>query len=509
MSWRVEVADCVEWLAGQDAESVDAVVCDPPYGLEFMGHDWDRLSGQPGYVERGRITDRPARGGSLSAYVGAGGRGVNSYQAGRPMQEFHEAWAREALRVLKPGGHLLAFGGSRTYHRLVCAIEDAGFEIRDTIAWLYGSGFPKSRNLEGDWEGWGTALKPAHEPVVVARKPLVGTVAANVLEHGTGAINVDGCRVGYEAGGSLASNPSLRESIAGGNGGHVIATESERRFSEPHNAGRWPANVVLSHADDCVHVGSRRVRADGHFPSSRPASGYGSGVPDSNGGGLKGQEDLAERRFDGELVEVWACVPGCPVRELDRQSGNARSAGMYEKGAREQGAKAGAASIPIDGLTSSMYADEGGASRFFYVAKAGRAERNAGLDGFDLRRSVDDDWVSESRKDAPGGGRPSPQGNHHPTVKPIELMRWLVRLVTPPGGLVVDPFAGSGTTGIAAVLEGFDFIGVEQRDEYAAIARARIAFWAEHPTELPVDVALEAESRRRTVRESGQMGLLD
>lgn len=328
-------ADCLEWLAAREAESVDAVVTDPPYELGFMGNRWD-----------------------------ATGIAYNV-----------DLW-RQVLRVLKPGGHLLAFGGTRTYHRMACAIEDAGFDVRDSIHWIYGTGFPKSLNL-GD--GWGTALKPAHEPIVLARKPLCGTVAENVQAHGTGALNIDGCRID---GDYFTRN----RKTDGGNS--VFGTGSGAGEFLP-TSGRWPANVVFSH--DC---------------------------PD-----------------DG-------CVDGCPVAELDRQSG------VLKSGSRRPGVRKGlgyySTSKGGDG-GPAIEGSQGGASRFFYVAKASRKERDR------------------------GGAR-----NVHPTVKPLALMRYLVRLVTPPGGVVLDPFLGSGTTGIAALEEGFDFVGIEREPEYAQIAASRI-----------------------------------
>lgn len=314
--------DCLDVLRTMPDNSVDSIVTDSPYGLRFMGKKWD-------------------------------------YDV--PSQAIWE----ECLRVLKPGGHLLAFAGTRTQHRMAVRIEDAGFEIRDMIAWVYGSGFPKSHNLKGEREGWGTALKPALEPITVARKPFKGTVAANVLAHGTGALNIDGCRVGTE--GSRTNSSQPRAERNGLVKGFVEGTESVVR-----DQGRWPANLIHDGSDEVVSM-----------------------------------------------------LPG-------------------------------------------------NSARFFYCAKASRKDRNEGLEGMPLRRSVDDDWVSESRKNTAGGGIPSPQQNHHPTVKPTDLMRYLCRLVTPPGGTVLDPFMGSGSTGKAAVLEGFRFIGIEREVEYVAIAGDRI-----------------------------------
>lgn len=409
---RVLVGDCRELMRSMSDASIDAIVTDPPYELGFMGKKWDA---------------------SGIAYD-------------------LEVW-REALRVLKPGGHLLAFGGTRTYHRMACAIEDAGFDVRDSIHWIYGSGFPKSldvskaidkaagaertevigarhrnvkpfddgngwnnNNTTGNyeykapvtdaakqWQGWGTALKPAHEPIVVARKPLVGTVAANVLEHGTGAVNVDGCRVGTAGGTRKHGPPSMQpgNSLAGSvsgvfNGGGC----------EPIDAGRWPANIVLGHSPDC------------------------------------GDE----------------CAEGCAVAEMDRQSG------MF-KG--QVGMKAlSKVQFKVGGNRTAQQfqqgsTDFGGASRFFpcfrYQAKASKRDRG--------------------------------DGNTHPTVKPVELMRWLVRLVTPPNGLVLDPFTGSGTTGVACAREGFDFVGLELLDNHADIARRRIeAAQAQQPAQMALDV---------------------
>ena len=330
--------DCLTVMRGMADNSVDSIVTDPPYGLSFMGKKWDH--------------------------------NVPSV----------EIWA-ECLRVLKPGGHLLSFGGSRTYHRLTCAIEDAGFEIRDQIMWVYGSGFPKSHNLTGDWQGWGTALKPAHEPICVARKPLVGTVAANVLAHGTGALNIDGCRVGTVAANVLAHGTGAlnidgcRVGTEGGTTRSGQAPYAESGWRTGHevvalNAGRWPANVI--------HDGSDEVLAG--FPDRPGATSNSTGK---------------STWFAGQPTE-----------------------------------------------TALGYGDTGSAARFFYCAKASKPDRD--------------------------------EGNNHPTVKPTDLMRYLCRLVTPPGGVVLDPFMGSGSTGKAAKLEGFGFVGIELDENYVEIARARI-----------------------------------
>lgn len=349
--------DSLAVLPTLDAESADAIVCDPPYGLSFMGKEWDH--GVPG-----------------------------------------EAFWREALRVAKPGAHLLAFGGTRTYHRLACAIEDAGWEIRDCLSWLYGSGFPKSYN--GPWGG--TALKPAWEPIILARKPLISTVANNWMAHLTGGMNVDACRI--HSGPSVGGNASGASALGQGSGWNAHenrATPIDRSMA----SGRWPANVMLDEEAAAMLDAQTGVQKSGVAGKRNTQNGYGGG---------------------------WG---------------------------------------PIDHVQGG-YGDKGGASRFFYVAKASRREREAGLEGMPKRT------VQTGLQDN-GGQRTDAKviaANVHPTVKPIALMRWLCRLVAPKGGLVLDPFCGSGSTGCAAVQEGLRFIGIEREPEYAEIAEKRIAHWA-------------------------------
>ena len=476
MSWEVRQGDCIEQMRGFEADSIDAIVTDPPYALNFMGKAWDTA-------------------------------GV----------AFDPATWTEALRVLKPGGHLLAFGGTRTYHRLTCAIEDAGFEIRDSLAWFYGQGFPKSHNVgkaidkaagaereikasgrpvkrmipgadqsatgswikdngrefvptvtapatpeAQQWDGWGTALKPAIEPIVLARKPIAGTVAANVIAHGTGALNIDACRIG----------PG--ESVPGGGSG---------------SAGRWPANVILSHAEECEWRGERAVASNAHWANST-ITGYGDGI-----GTGKAEYHGPGARPGTETVEDWDCVPGCPVRALDEQSGTLTSGANPT---RRRSDKFRTAYGDFEGESECIPArgaDSGGASRFFYCAKTSSAERNAGLDHLPIAGRTDDGYGSiqtpngEARSTPRENWNPREVRNPHPTVKPIELMRWLVRLVTPPGGTVLDPFCGSGSTGCAAVLEDFDFVGIEREAEYVALAEARISHWAAQPKQLALGEA--------------------
>jgi len=366
------------------------------------------------------------------------GRAYNDVAwSGNEFQDWCRLWAAECLRVLKPGGHLVAFGGTRTYHRMVCAIEDAGFEVRDSLHWLYGSGFPKS----------GTVLKPAHEPIVVARKPLAGTVAQNALVHGTGALNVDGCRVDAPDTPDVAAFAPAAQSRYSGvlNGGKV--SDPEPRRTSATSAGRWPPNVLLTHAAGCEPVGTRKVKAsvvvNRNNQGDRPKT---AGV-----WGAFADQRTEDQTFGGpdglETVEAWECAPGCPVAELDRQSGTSKSTGGQASRLSGYGEFGGGSRVTEQ--RDPGLGDQGGASRFYpnldwtpaelefafaYHAKAAAAERPG--------RVGDDDEA-------------------HPTVKPLALMIWLVKLVTPPRGLVADPFAGTGPTLEAAAMLGMRGIGAD------------------------------------------------
>jgi site-specific DNA-methyltransferase (adenine-specific) len=468
--------DCREGMAELAENSVDAIVTDPPYGLEFMGKDWDRLIDYHSQYDHKRPENR---GQTASPYIAS----KVTYRAGLAAQEWHYAWAVAALRVLKPGGHLLAFGGTRTHHRLWCALEDAGFEIRDTLCWLYGSGFPKSldvskaidkaagakREVVGQrpgtgskrmcgeeagkgfgpivmetlpvtdaarqWDGFGTALKPSHEPVVLARKPLSEpNIAANVLKHGTGGINIDGCRVGV----SKADTEAVRSSTHGPLPDHGWGFKRNLEPVEYHPAGRFPANLVLS----CTCEETREARVKGTNPGLKQGKCQNQGGP--LGGGLHeaGRADYADP--DGKEAVTVHTDPNCPCYLLDAQSGETPSNHRLRKGASNIGQMAGLAGQPPNGSgysTERGHVDSGGASRFFFQAKASTRER---------------------------------AGSKHPTIKPLALMRYLCRLVTPPNGIVLDPFAGSGTTLEAARLEGFRCIGIEMNEEYCADAERRL-----------------------------------
>jgi DNA modification methylase len=540
----VAVGDCKIGLRSLPEASIDSVVCDPPYGLEFMGHDWDRIDGdvvanpaeEGGFQDgaggnaysRSRIrygTGKTAPGGGVGWAPGQLSdtqnlpegnvfrekgfgkmpiyRGMTGEQK-NPMQAWHEEWARECLRVLKPGGHLLAFSSSRTYHRLAAAIEDAGFEIRDMIHWTYGSGFPKSKNLPG---GLGSALKPSHEPIVVARKPLAGTLAENHAKHGVGPYNIDQSRVAYHSldeFAALAENRLANRTVRDGEVASGFGMKPEGlAATEQSPIGRWPANTILTHAPDCKQHGMKRIKAiTGGGGVKTHAGGFGPNH------GREGQSEyppvLGYGDADGmETVPNWECAASCPVALMDDQSGDRPGCKPHILQSSPESAQAhrdagwGTLSPTVPRMAG--YDDEGGASRFmqqsnwepdendwvpfFYTPKPNQRERDAGLENLPRRPrgAPDGATVDNSLKGPTNALRPddaTESANFHPTVKPISLMHYLVRLVTPPGGIVVDPFLGSGTTLCAAILHGYQGIGFELSPDYAAIAEARLAYYS-------------------------------
>jgi DNA modification methylase len=427
------VGDCIEAMRLMAPNSVDAVVTDPPYGIGFMGQAWDGKDIEARATKRqGNESQCPtawsANGGHKSAAAAAGFYDL-SPKAMRAFQEFSRAWASEALRILKPGGHLVSFASPRTYHRMACGIEDAGFEMRDSLIWMFGSGFPKSKNLCTckphvetelvDQHGWrlcgncgqpyevGTALKPSFEPATLARKPLEGSVEANLAKWGTGVLNIEACRIGTEGEamppntgkGALPTRHSTTEPREAG----VVA--------QPDPAGRWPANLM--------HDGS---------------------------------------------AEVIECFPAAAVRGTEPSEANG---GMVTNRRKR--------------VPGTFHGDRGGAERFFYCPKTSKQDRDEGMEGFDV---VGAGTMTGGRQEGSAGlnnpragaGRTSGAKNSHPTVKPTPVMQWLVRLVTPPNGLVVDPFTGSGSTGKACALEGRRFLGMEIDPAWAPVATARIKF---------------------------------
>ncbi len=345
--WQIKQADCLKALPTLDAASVDVVITDPPYGIGLVGMKWDNAKKLDPARPPGQYHSRTSP--SIA------------------FQTFCAEWASECLRVLKPGAHLAAFGGTRTAHLLACGLEEAGFEIRDTLMWIQGQGFPSSPALA---KGLGVRLKPAYEPILLARRPLDDcTLEQNLARYGTGALNIDRCRI-----------HDTTQCPAEGRTHHKPYSASEK--------GRWPANLILSHDRRCT--GSR-------------------------------------------------CERDCPIELLGERH------------------------------------------RFFYAAKAPRREREAGCEQLPRRVTQTFKIGAGREKEA----RARPVANIHPTVKPIELMRWLVRLLNPPGGLVLDPFTGSGSTGAAAVLESARFLGIEREREYVPIARARITHWARQSRDQP------------------------
>lgn len=383
MSYEIINSDCLKAMQKMPDGSIDAIVTDPPYGLAFMGVAWDTFNdGRKGGSRTNATFDQV---GGNHHPTCAADQARTRKSENKKFQERMTPIFAEALRVAKPGAHLLCFGGTRTFHRMACAIEDAGWEIRDTIMWVTGQGFPKSMDVSkaiekkhgadaaAQWDGWGTCLKPAWEPIIVARKPLDGTVAHNVMEYGTGAINIDGCRVGTE---TMVNRPAGNK--AGGNSLNM-SKYGMPQDAEPTTAtGRFPANLV--------HDGSQEVLE--LFPDSKGQQGK-----------VAGNE---------------------PSRTGDN--------GIYvHYGQRNEFVPRG---------------DSGSAARFFYCAKASKKDRG--------------------------------EGNDHPTVKPNALMRWLVRLVCPQGGTVLDPFMGSGSTGVACIQEGMRFVGIDMDEHYCEIAEKRI-----------------------------------
>ncbi|HWY90227.1 MAG TPA: site-specific DNA-methyltransferase [Solirubrobacteraceae bacterium] len=321
--WQIKHADCLLALPKLDAQSIDAIITDPPYGINFNGMPWDR----PARLDPARVPGQRRHAGT---------------NPNKSFQDFCTRWASTCLRIMKPGAHLVAFASPKTAHLLACGLEKAGLELRDTLMWIQGQGFPAARKLPN---GRGCRLKPAYEPILLARSPIDGTLDKNLVRYGTGALHIDRCRI----------------------------SANERN--------RWPANLILSHSQKCTSQ---------------------------------------------------MCKRDCPIKLLGEHH------------------------------------------RFFYCAKPNRREREAGCEQLPRRTvqtfKIGAEWEQRARH--------RPVANIHPTVKPIELMRWLVRLITPPRGLVLDPFTGSGSTGAAAILEGARFLGIEREQDYIPIAQARIKYWA-------------------------------
>jgi len=540
--YTLYLGDALEILLTLPDASFARCLTDPPYGLEFMGKEWDKLDGdawrtgggfsQPGIGERTTPWVSFGSGDTANATCSlCGGRmrgarkcvcpvpewhvkgkplqaaGVDSRQAqSRKMQSWHYAWAVEVLRLLKPGAPLLAFGGTRTFHRLTCALEDAGFEIRDCLIFLYGSGFPKSLDVSKaidkaagterqkvagggvgtdlrygggftpsvhrsdipitdaarQWSGWGTALKPAWEPIILAMKPLDGTFAENALKHGVAGLNIDGGRIEAEPWTRIGERDDMRGGNFGSGSGKKILIGDGIAHSHP--SGRWPANVILSHTEDCELVGMTEGYRDAGGGRNKLWSHYRDG---------KESTASAEHKVIPEARELWNCTPDCPVRMLDEQSGELGESkgGWSGCGARDRGY--GMKARPeVRGLG---FGDSGGASRFFYAAKADRSEREEGLRGF-IPCAKCKDKNSLTHIDEKGRTVNCVR-NDHPTVKPLPIMEYLLRLTNMPGlAPVIDPFMGSGTTLVAAARLGIPAVGIEREERSFEIACQQVEY---------------------------------
>jgi len=648
--------DCIEVMKAMKPNSVDAIVTDPPYGLEFMGKEWDkfRVDDTGTNRHRGKYAGKQGTKGSSNRWgkngrsipsnrlkygggdrpktyrcVGCGKRDqfrnphtclnevswkveiIDPYAAPPTMlayQEWSRIWLTEAYRVLKPGGSMLVMGGTRTSHRLACAIEDSGFIIKDTLMWLYGSGFPKAQDLgkmidkrngrhpnnikfrkylknqrnkscvtmeninkaigtstmAGHWFGetqctlpsvkqykilkdilgldnrfdelikreeaerekigeritgaamsqkpsgekMGTGgtcfgsgqnkidittpnldlakhwdgfkvgtVKPAYEPIIWAVKPPEGSYVDNVLKWGVGAVNVDECRIST----NWNNDPTKRGWQGKSDNGWFDNKTNQKENQSPK--GRFPANVILSHHPECVQVGMKKVKSESHHTHKRHGKITYSGK-------LKDGKDFGNLfAKDGlETVESWDCHPDCAVRLLDEQSGNRSVSGTARLN------KPNTTGRGIFGNcnpcnTGYMPNDNGGASRFFYCAKSSRAERNAGLEGMEekigggMQGTADQTLLTGS-----GNIRNNRMKNNHPTVKPIKLFEWLIKLVTREGQIILDPFIGSGTTAIAAHNTGRKCVGIEKEDEYLTIAKRRIDYWKNQPKQMEMRI---------------------
>ncbi len=424
--------------------SVDSVCTDPPAGIEFMGRDWDsfkgdkRQSGDPKFHKSGA--------GPFDRATVRYGYTKNVQHTRGLFVAFLTEIMSEALRVAKPGAYALVWAIPRTSHWTGMAIEDAGWVIQDRISHLFGQGFPKHKSK----------LKPACEDWWLAWKP---------DRYATPLPGLDACRI-------EGAVPSTIQGQSSRGGECYGKDQRDQREFVGHTQGRWPANIVLSHTPECVCTGSTPIKANGHHPKKRGKGRTGTA-------GHAGQDGLTERHADGEVVETWQCSEDCPVRLLDEQSGESRSAGGRignKDGGEIYGGGKGLAGAYTAG--DPGFGDTGGASRFFYTAKAGRAERNVGCE--DLPEKAcgtmeDDDYSWEGEIARGRKPRDAKRRNTHPTVKPVDLMRWLCRLITPPGGTVLDCFAGSGSTALACLAESFGFLGIEREAEYVEIARRRIA----------------------------------
>lgn len=527
--FRVQCGDCLELMGEYPENTFDSIVTDPPYGLSFMGAKWDSFGGQNG---RETIEERREK---MNRYLGdkatvprfASSHGhVPKLSEMVSFQQKMTPIFEEALRVAKHGAYLLCFGGTRTFHRMACAIEDAGWIIKDCIMWVYGSGMLHGQRVDrlmekaypesaGEWRGWNTGLKPSWEPIIVAQKPLDGTIAHNVMTYGTGGINVDGCRVGTEVITTQGGDkfPNLY-------GKHATCEESR-------HVGRFPANLVHDGSDEVLEL----------FPDSKGQQGDLTGTepskPAKNVYGKYDGHSFAKRGDNGSAARFFYCAK---ASKKDRNSG-VEDLLTWEQGqeltrlleASSQLVRdiSGSMTPSLDDKECNTYlfgSDTTGLSqtecrfitsmvtRLITESKTSNSSLPSNTNGFildairtseesgtslaqlaDKLRSLRLDSTREETDTAISAvsalfdalceiRRLARKGNFHPTIKPSALMQWLVRLVTRPGGVVLDPFAGSGSTGVAAVREGMSFVGMELDEGYCEVARSRIGEAAMQPS---------------------------
>ncbi len=617
---KVHCADNMEFMRQMPDNCIDTVITDPPYGLGFMGKDWDTFA--PDVIDSAMQKDKRAHRG-ISSQRRSNTAGTYDHSRNAEFQAWFTIWAVEVLRVAKPGAIALVFGGTRTYHRLTCAMEDAGWVIRDCMMWLYGSGFPKSLDIskaidkaagmerqrlidtkedifgqykeekklenpatakvdtfncsfdEGfetnpastlaqQWDGWGTSLKPSFEPIIICMKPLDGTFAANAAKWGVAGLNIDGGRIGTD-----------KHTVHGKESGKFHPGDGKAQKDYHEVQGRWPANCILSHHPECGYnnyekkdltrqmpcdtipknkgdllwdkeqsristnantvakkmshteqeslqsiatenVGSqafaeqKQIHSDTSKMDTLCSDGIsgaeqreGKGSNISSSIGISGKRPTAKSPKDvscttktktklttdskisnlpadtntlkSTKTESWQCHPDCPVRMLDEQSGVLKSGAMTKP---YKYTNTGTSFGKPAGETKQIHeSSSGGASRFFYCAKASKAERNAGCEGLEVKQTTGGGGMNNTPDDVCGkyGSIKSPGHNFHPTVKPLALVEYLCNLTkTPTGGIVLDPFLGSGTTAVACVRTGRHFIGIEKEADYCKIAEKRI-----------------------------------
>lgn len=495
----------IEILKDFEENSIDAIVTDGPYGLGFMGKVWDTFTS-------------------------------------KEYQDFCFDWGTQSLRVLKPGSLCVSFSAPKKYHRMVCGLEDAGFLIKDMINWVFGSGFPKNLNIslainrhlrgsiiKGDmiiapdgqsydkrkkigkpltdycysediieeedlyekiptnpealkWKGWGTGLKPAHEPIVLAQKPYEGTYAENVLKRGVGGLYIDGCRINYSPEGEDSRVYDESRNIT--HGKHLNATikyapdGNAHRMFKP-NKGRWPSNFVLTHHPECQLIGEKKVgkgkKTQGSIrKQTKDQNLYKLGFLNGN------SQSNSPDNYGEEIIKSYNCHPECPVNMLDALSGNISTSfrpNLIGKNYKSDSMFGQGGEMSF----RNQHNDKGGASRFFYCSKAHKSERNKGCENLYWEKTNEGFKKITKKQYTLLPSKNRAKDNPISTLKPINLIRYLIRLVTPSNGIVLDPFAGSGTTGIACIIENFNYILIEKRKPFAEIIIPKRLKWWEEP----------------------------